>query len=123
MPAKQCLRLITTPDLVCPRILKAKYYPNISMICYNLPLRKVHHSRCHNIFMFGLSSFKRGYIWRIGRGERIQSSSHGKVITPEVNQHLAILLLIGLWDDERIGIISLAKKGEERRRLLFWACI
>lgn len=32
MLAKQCLRLKTNPDSLCAKVLKAKYFPNVSLL-------------------------------------------------------------------------------------------
>ena len=66
--AKQCWRLITKPDSLCARVLKAKYYPNGSLLQAGL---KKGASFTWQSIMKGLEMFKKGYIWRIGTGEDV----------------------------------------------------
>lgn len=115
MLAKQCWRLITNPDSLCAKVLKAKYYPNVSLIQASL---KNGASFTWQSIMKGLELFKRGYIWRIGSGEEINiwsdpwvpSSPDRKVITPRGQALLTrVNELIdpnsGTWDEALIRMI------------------
>ena len=86
MLSKQCWRLITNPDSLCARVLKAKYFPNGRLLEATL---KSEASFTWKIIMKGLETFKLGYIWRIGTGANVNiwrdpwipSSEDRKVIT------------------------------------------
>lgn len=69
MLSKQVWRLITNPDSLCARVLKAKYYPNGSLLQASL---KSGASFTWQSIMKGLETFKLGYIWRIGTGENVR---------------------------------------------------
>ena len=91
MLAKQCWRLITDPDSLCARVLKAKYYPNGSLLRAT-PKQGV--SFTWQSILKGLETFKKGYIWRIGSGEEVNiwcdpwipASPDRKIITPVAKQ-------------------------------------
>jgi hypothetical protein len=68
MLAKQCWRLISKSDSLCARVIKAKYYPNTSLL-YAGP--KSGSSFTWQSIVAGLQTFKRGHICRIGTGEKV----------------------------------------------------
>ena len=68
MLSKQCWRLITNPESLCARVLKAKYYPNVDLLHATL---KNGASFTWQSVMKGPETFKLGYIWRIGIGESV----------------------------------------------------
>ena len=68
MLAKQSWRLISQPDSLCARVLKAKYYPNCNILKAS---PKKGSSFTWQSIMAGLNTFKRGHIWRVGNGESI----------------------------------------------------
>jgi ribonuclease HI len=68
MLAKQCWRLVTKPDSLCAQILKTKYYPNSDLLKAG---PKKGSSFTWQSIIAGLNVFKRGYIWRVGTGEKI----------------------------------------------------
>ena len=68
MLAKQGWRLITEPDSLCARVLRAKYYP-LGDILKAGP--KAGSSFTWQSILAGLTTLKRGYIWRVGTGENI----------------------------------------------------
>ena len=68
MLSKQVWQLITNPDSLCARVLKAKYFPNESLLQATL---KSGASFTWQSIMKGLETFKLGYIWRVGTGENI----------------------------------------------------
>jgi hypothetical protein len=86
MLAKQVSRLINDPESVCAQVLKAKYYPEEDI------MKVGPKSGCTftwRSLLACLTTFKWGYIWRVGNGEKIDiwndpwlpSSSNGKVTT------------------------------------------
>ena len=85
--AKQCWRLITSPESLCARVLKAKYFPNGGLLQASL---KNGASFTWQSIMKGLEVFKKGYIWRVGNGNEINiwsdpwipSSPNRMIITP-----------------------------------------
>lgn len=112
MLSKQCWRLITNPDSLCAHVLKAKYYPNISLLQATL---KNGASFTWQSVMKGLETFKLGYIWRIGTGETVNIwndpwvpaspdrkviSGRGQSILTSVNE--LIDPNTGMWDEELI---------------------
>ena len=68
MLAKQCWRLITNPDSLVAKVLKAKYYPNGTLLDAT---PKNGSSFTWQSILKGLDTFKKGYIWRIGTGEDV----------------------------------------------------
>jgi hypothetical protein len=94
MLAKKCLRLITNPNSLCAKVLKAKYFPHSSLLQATL---KNGASFTWQSIMKGLETFKRGYIWRIGIGEQVNiwndpwvpSSLDRKIISPRGQTVLA----------------------------------
>ena len=68
MLAKQVWRIIVNPESLCARILKAKYFPNTSILQAG---PKSGSSFTWQSIVAAIPTFKRGYIWRIGSGESI----------------------------------------------------
>ena len=112
MLAKQCWRLTTNPESLCARILKAKYYPNTDLIHAG---PKPGSSYTWQSIVAGITTFKRGYIWRVGTGENINiwsdpwipSSPYRKVITPPGQTIVSrvsdlIDLVTETWDEDMI---------------------
>lgn len=110
--AKQCWRLIINPESICARILKAEYYPNTDLLHAG---PKVGSSFTWQSLVAGLTTFKRGHIWRIGSGENVSiwndpwipSSPDRRVITPR--GHILISRVVELidpvtsqWDEQLI---------------------
>jgi hypothetical protein len=87
MLAKQVGRLIDTPDSLCARVLQAKYYPDGNILTAG---PKAGSSLTWQSILVGVTTFKRGYIWRIGNGEKINiwrdpwipSSPSRKILSP-----------------------------------------
>ena len=87
MLAKQCWRLLQNPDSLCARVLSAKYYPDGNIL--NAGPKKGSSYTWQSI-VSGIQTFKRGCIWRVGTGSKINiwrdpwipSSETRKVITP-----------------------------------------
>ena len=68
MLAQQSWRLISNPDSLCARVLKAKYYPNCNLL--KAGPKKGLPCTWQSI-VAGLCTFRRGHIWRVGSGEMI----------------------------------------------------
>jgi hypothetical protein len=68
MLAKQIWRLILTPDSLCARVLRAKYYPSGDILKAG---PKTGASFTQRSIMAALPTFKRGYITRVGTGDSI----------------------------------------------------
>ena len=115
MLSKQCWRLITNPDSLCARVLKAKYYPNVNLLQATL---KNGASFTWQSIMKGLETFKLGYIWRIGTGENVNiwsdpwvpASPDRKVISNRGQTILSVVSDLidphtGAWDEPLIRSI------------------
>ena len=104
--------MINNPDSVCARILKAKYFPNTDLLHAG---PKNGSSFTWQSIIAGLPTFKRGYIWRIGSGEKVDiwsdpwipASPDRKVITPR--GHTLLVNVVELidpvttqWDEQLI---------------------
>jgi hypothetical protein len=68
MLAKQIWRLISTPESLCARVLRSKYYPDGKILEAKL---KKGSSFTWQSIMAGLHTFKKGAIWRVGDGKQI----------------------------------------------------
>jgi hypothetical protein len=68
MLAKQGWRLITNPDSLCAQVLRAKYFPNGDVLKAG---PKAGSSFTWQSVLTGLTNLKRGYIWRIGGGDKV----------------------------------------------------
>jgi hypothetical protein len=87
MLAKHIWRMISTPDSLCARVLRAKYYPDGDILRAG---PKAGASFTWRSIIVGLPTFKRGYIWRVGTGESINiwtdpwipSSPDRRILTP-----------------------------------------
>jgi hypothetical protein len=87
MLAKQVWRLIDNPDSLCARVLRAKYFPDGDILKVG---PKAGSSFTWQSILAGITTFKRGYIWRVGNGENIRiwsdpwipSSPDRKIISP-----------------------------------------
>jgi hypothetical protein len=115
MLAKQSWRLLSSPDSLCARVLKMKYYPNGDLLKSG-PKRGS--SFTWQSILEGLKTFKRGHIWRVGDGRNINiwsdhwipTSASRKVTT---NRGQCILRTVdelidphsGSWDEELIRSI------------------
>ena len=68
--AKQAWRLLDSPDSLCARLLRAKYYPNGNLLDTVFPSSS---SAVWNGSMHGLDLLKKGLIWRVGDGSLIKT--------------------------------------------------
>lgn len=139
MLAKQCWRIWDRPSSLCARILKAKYFPNTSIL-----EAKPRHGMSYSwrSILRGLEILKLGMIWRVGDGRNlniwsdpwIPRESSRKPITPRRANILTTVdeLLdpaTGTWDSELVNdifwkedaIIILAMTVHEgRENVLAW---
>lgn len=63
--AKQACRLLDTPECLCARLLKAKYYPSGQLLD---TVFSGNGSSVWKGILHGLDLLKRGVIWRVGNG-------------------------------------------------------
>ena len=112
MLAKQIWRLVTNPDSLCAQILKAKYYPNGSILQAG---PKNGSSFTWQSIVAAIPTCKRGIIWRVGSGDNINiwndpwvpSSIDKRVITPRGLSVLTkvselICPITGMWDEQML---------------------
>jgi hypothetical protein len=109
MLAKQAWRLINDPQSLCARVLGAKYYPQGDIMKAR---PKAGSSFTWQSTLAGLTTFKHGYIWRVGDGESIKiwddpwipSSLDGRIISPRgasIFTKVSELIspVMGQWDE------------------------
>jgi hypothetical protein len=113
MLAKQVWRLINDPESLCALVLRAKYYPDGDILKAG---PKAGSSLTWQSILAGVTTFKRGYVWRVGNGEKINiwtdpwisNSPTRKVVSPRagalftrvselINPHT------GRWDEELLN--------------------
>jgi hypothetical protein len=90
MLAKQCWRLLTNPQTLCARVLRAKYYPDRNLLKAG---NKKGSSFTWKSIVTGIHTIVRGHIWRVRIGGRINIWDHGwvpgnpdkKVLTPRAH--------------------------------------
>lgn len=110
--AKQVWRLLSEPNSLCARALRARYYPDGKLLNARL---KSGSSYTWQSIIAGLECFKRGYIWRVGDGTQINiwedhwipSSHNMKVQTLRGNNLITrvdelINPVTGTWDEDLI---------------------
>jgi hypothetical protein len=68
--ARQAWRLIQFPDSLCARLLKARYYPNRDIVDTVFPSDA---SPTWKGVERGLELAKKGIVWRIGLGSKVQA--------------------------------------------------
>jgi hypothetical protein len=68
MLARQAWRMLTAPDSLCARVLKAKYFPNTSILKAQ-PVAGM--SYTWRSILKGLELLKEGLVWRVGDGTDI----------------------------------------------------
>jgi hypothetical protein len=87
MLAKQIWRMTNDPESLCAKVLRAKYYSHGDILKAG---PKAGSSFTWQSIIAGLATFKRGYVWRVGNGERIDiwqdpwipSSPDRRITTP-----------------------------------------
>ena len=115
MLAKQVWRLINDPDSLCAKVLQAKYYRHGDILKAG---PKSGSSFTWQSIVAGLTSFKRGYIWRVGNGESIHiysdpwvpASPDRKIISPRGGAvYTKVVELIdpitGKWDEDLLHVL------------------
>jgi hypothetical protein len=122
MLAKHSLRLLSNPESLCARVLKAKYYPLSNLL--NAGPKQGSSYTWQSIFA-GLRTFKKGHIWRIGRGENVHvwedhwipsspnrrvCSRRGNIVLRKVNE--LIDPVTNKWDEDLIRSIFLQIDAE-----------
>jgi hypothetical protein len=68
MLAKQAWRVLIAPDSLCAKVLKAKYFPNSSLLQAQ-PMNGI--SYTFRSILKGVELLKEGLIWRIGDGNNV----------------------------------------------------
>jgi hypothetical protein len=68
MLSRQVWRLVQNPDSLCARVLRAKYYPDGSILDAK-PSEGI--SYAWRSLLHGVNLIRDGYIWRIGDGVQI----------------------------------------------------
>jgi hypothetical protein len=109
MLAKQGWRLINDPTSLCARVLGAKYYPDGDILKAGPKARS---SFTWQSILAGLTTFKHGYIWWVGNGEKIKiwedpwipSSANRRILMPRggaTYTRVCELLcpITGQWDE------------------------
>jgi hypothetical protein len=118
MLAKQGWRLISNPDSLCAQILRAKYYPDGDILKAG---PKAGSSFTWQSILAGITTFKRGYIWRVGDGASINiwsdpwipTSSDRRILTPKGNTIYTkvselISPITGSWDEDLLRDLFLS---------------
>jgi hypothetical protein len=113
MLAKQVWRLATDQESLCAAVLRAKYYPHGDILKAG---PKSGSSFTWQSIVSGIATFKRGYIWRVGNGEKINiytdpwipSSWNRMILSPRGNglySKVSELInpVMGTWDIELLN--------------------
>jgi hypothetical protein len=113
MLAKQVWRLIQEPDSLCAKVLRAKYYSHGDILKAG---PKLGSSFTWQSVVAGLATFKRGYVWRVGNGEKINiwldpwipNSPNKKVISRREGSNITkvcdlISPITGGWNEEMLS--------------------
>jgi hypothetical protein len=69
MLARQAWRLLDNPNSLCGRVLKAKYFPNTSVLEAQ-PMAGISYTWCS--ILKGINLLKEGLVWRIGNGKQVK---------------------------------------------------
>jgi hypothetical protein len=127
MLAKQSWRLLEKPDSLCARVLKAKYYPNSNLLSGR---PKSGSSYTWQSIVADLQTFKRGHIWRIGTGEKVNIwedhwiptsptrkfyTSRGHIILRTVDELIGPIT--NNWDEELIRSLFIQTDAERILRI------
>jgi hypothetical protein len=67
--AKQAWRMITNPDSLCARVLRARYCKGGDVLTATCPKRA---SFTWKSILHGRDLLKEGLVWRVGNGESIE---------------------------------------------------
>ena len=109
MLARQAWRLLVSPDTLCGQVLKAKYFPNGTILQCEA---RDGISYTWRSILKGVDLIKEGVIWRIGNGESVNIWTdpwipHGKTRRPATYIEAAVLTRVvdlldpvsGSWDE------------------------
>uniref|UniRef100_A0A0A8ZJY0 Reverse transcriptase zinc-binding domain-containing protein n=1 Tax=Arundo donax TaxID=35708 RepID=A0A0A8ZJY0_ARUDO len=112
MLARQAWRILTNPDSLCARVLKAKYFPNLGLLPCTA---REGISYTWRSILKGIDLLKEGIIWRIGNGRSVNIWSDPwiprnitrKPITPRGASLLSrvedlINPITGDWDEQLV---------------------
>ncbi|EEC84864.1 hypothetical protein OsI_31997 [Oryza sativa Indica Group] len=124
--ARQAWRLIVNPDSLCARVLKAKYFPNGTLVdtCFS-----GNASPGWRAIEYGLELIKKGCIWRVGNGQSvciwrdpwIPRDHSRRPITRKGNCRMKwvseLLGLDGVWDVQKDNRVFLPCGAEEILRI------
>jgi hypothetical protein len=115
MLARQGWRLLTQPDFLCSKVLRAKYFPTDNLL--ETRAKAGISYTCRSILK-GIELLKEGLIWRIGDGTKvkiwedpwIRRGDTRRVITPRhgsILHKVADLInrITGNWDQELVNDI------------------
>jgi ribonuclease HI len=115
MLSKQVWRLLDEPNSLCAKVLRAKYYPDGDVLKAG---PKAGSSFTWQSIVAGIQAFKRGCIWRVGNGDKIDiwrdcwipSSPNRKILTPRGDCVLSrveqlIDPILEVWDRDLIESI------------------
>jgi hypothetical protein len=115
MLAKQAWRLITSPESLCARVLRAKYFPDGDILKAG---PKSGSSFTWQSILAGITTFKRGCVWRVGDGQKINiwsdpwipTSPNMRIISPRngaVYTKVSDLIdpTTGHWDEEMLNTL------------------
>jgi hypothetical protein len=116
--AKQAWRLVTSPESLCAKVLRARYYKQGSIMDAKCPKRGSYTWRS---ILYGRDLLKEGLIWRVGDGKKRRADRAGTSYT--VDEHKGWLALwaadvsgktkVHCW---RLAQNGLAVGGELQRR-------
>jgi hypothetical protein len=109
---KQAWRLISKPESLCATVLRAKYYSDGDLL---EEILKMGSSYTWQSIMCGVNTLKKGYIWRVGDGSKINiwndawipGSHDRKIVTRRGHNlltHVSDLIdpITDRWDEELV---------------------
>jgi ribonuclease HI len=114
--ARQSWRLLVAPESLCARVLKAKYFPNGSLLDTAFPTAG---SPTWKGIEYGIELLRRGIVWRIGDGNSVKIwrhrwVGHGDMLEPIVKKrwnrltYVSELMVTGTkqWDENRVRLLT-----------------
>lgn len=137
--ARQAWRLLQFPDSLCARVLKAKYYPNGSLVDTAFGGNT---SPSWKGVIYGLELLKQGIVWRIGNGRSVRMwrdpwiprEHTRRPITAKDNSRLKwvsdLIDVNGGWDADKVSrvfwgidaeaILKISLPSREEEDFLAW---
>jgi hypothetical protein len=112
MLARQAWRMLTNPESLCAKVLKAKYFPNCSILEAS---SSPGISYTWRSILKGVSLLKEGIVWRVGDGTNINIwtdpwlarddarfpiTPRGQCVLTKVNELLNPIT--GVWDEDLV---------------------